>query len=340
MLLSDFDYQLPSDLIAQTPLTERSASRLLKLENQRPLADLQFAQLADELSADDLLVVNNTKVMPARLYGKKSTGGAVEVLIERLIDERLVHAHVKSSKSPKADSTLELGGLEIKVQGRKDDLFVLYSPSLAWRNLLEQHGHMPLPPYIERADSALDEERYQTVYAADPGAVAAPTAGLHFDDQLLAELARKGIRRAAVTLHVGAGTFQPVRNDNLDQHIMHFEQVTVTEQVCRQVRACKERGGNVVAVGTTVVRSLEAAAAGGVLQPFSGDTNLFIRPGYDFKIVDRLITNFHLPKSTLLMLVSAFSGSAEIKHAYQHAIDARYRFFSYGDAMLLSKKNV
>ncbi len=338
MLLSDFDYQLPGDLIAQQPLSQRSASRLLMVGAEGQLRDLQFSQVLDELGSDDLLVVNNTKVIPARLYGKKSTGGAVEVLIERLVDDRLAHAHVKSSKSPKAGARLELSGIDVQVQGRQDDLFVLVLASGTWSNLLEQHGHMPLPPYIDRADSSQDKQRYQTVYAAEAGAVAAPTAGLHFDQDLLKKLERKGVQRVAVTLHVGAGTFQPIRNDNLDEHVMHFERVTVTDEVCQQVRACKQHGGKVIAVGTTVVRSLEAAAAQGELQAFCGETNLFIRPGFEFKVVDRLITNFHLPKSTLLMLVSAFSGSAEIKRAYQHAINARYRFFSYGDAMLLSKK--
>lgn len=338
--LSDFDYDLPADLIAQQPLAERSASRLLKLDGMGQLHDLHFSALIDELQANDLLVINNTKVIPARLYGQKSSGGAIEVLIERLIDDHLAHAHVKASKSPKPGSTLQLGDTEVRVQGREDDLFVLVLEVGDWPSLLQQYGHMPLPPYIARDDSALDERRYQTVYAAHPGAVAAPTAGLHFDEELLQRLQQKGIQQAAVTLHVGAGTFQPVRNDNLDDHVMHFERVAVDDDVCKKVFDCKQRGGNIVAVGTTVVRSLEAAAAAGKLAPFAGDTNLFIRPGYKFKVVDKLITNFHLPKSTLLMLVSAFSGSDEIKEAYEHAIRARYRFFSYGDAMLLSKKSI
>ena len=338
--LSDFDYDLPADLIAQQPLAERSASRLLKLGSKGQLEDMQFSALLEELQPADLLVINNTKVIPARLYGNKSTGGAVEVLIERLVDDQLAHAHVKSSKSPKAGAILQIGGVEVQVQGRENDLFVLVSTSSAWQSLLEKHGHMPLPPYIDRADTPLDQDRYQTVYAAHPGAVAAPTAGLHFDAELLSKLKRKGIRQAAVTLHVGAGTFQPIRNDNLDDHVMHFERVAVEHDVCKEIADCKQRGGKVVAVGTTVVRSLEAAASDGELKPFSADTNLFIRPGYDFKVVDKLITNFHLPKSTLLMLVSAFSGTAEIKAAYAHAIRARYRFFSYGDAMLLSKKSL
>ncbi len=342
MKLSDFSYHLPSQLIAQQALPDRAASRLLVVHNtandSASCDDKLFSDLIELIQPDDLLVFNNTRVIPARLYGKKSTGGKIEVLVERLLSEHLLLAHIKSSKSPKEGAILTLEDkINVEVVARQGALFELKvlnkSPLL---ELLEQYGHIPLPPYIERADTVDDRERYQTVFATKSGAVAAPTAGLHFTTELLAQLAQKGVQTAQVTLHVGAGTFQPVRVENLEEHTMHSEWVEVDATVCKAVADCKKRGGKVIAVGTTSVRSLESAAQDGELKPFSGDTRLFITPGYQFKVVDRMITNFHLSESTLLMLVSAFSGYKTIKHAYQHAITEEYRFFSYGDAMYLT----
>lgn len=342
MKLSDFSYHLPSQLIAQQALPDRAASRLLVVHNtandSASCDDKLFSDLIELIQADDLLVFNNTRVIPARLYGKKSTGGKIEVLVERLLSEHLLLAHIKSSKSPKEGAILTLEDkINVEVVARQGALFELKvlnkSPLL---ELLEQYGHIPLPPYIERADTVDDRERYQTVFATKSGAVAAPTAGLHFTTELLAQLEQKGVQTAQVTLHVGAGTFQPVRVENLEEHTMHSEWVEVDATVCKAVADCKKRGGKVIAVGTTSVRSLESAAQDGELKPFSGDTRLFITPRYQFKVVDRMITNFHLSESTLLMLVSAFSGYKTIKHAYQHAITEEYRFFSYGDAMYLT----
>ena len=346
MKLSDFSYHLPPHLIAQEALQERTASRLLEVQNlpadTAKHEDKTFSDIIDLIDADDLLVFNNTRVIPARLHGLKSTGGKVEVLVERLLSEHELLAHVKASKSPKEGAILELEEhIHVEVTGRQGALFQLKvlndASAIA---LLEQYGHIPLPPYIERADTEDDRERYQTVFAKTPGAVAAPTAGLHFTNDLLARLKEKGVATAQVTLHVGAGTFQPVRVDDLSEHVMHSEWVGVDEGVCKAVAACKQRGGKVVAVGTTSVRSLESAAKSGQLKPFCGDTQLFITPGYPFHVVDRMITNFHLSESTLLMLVSAFSGYETIKQAYQHAVEKEYRFFSYGDAMYLSRREV
>ena len=342
MKLSDFSYALPPHLIAQQALQDRTASRLLMVENtENDTASCQnkiFSDLIDFIQPDDLLVFNNTRVIPARLYGKKSTGGKIEILVERLLSETSLLAHIKSSKSPKEGAILTLENkIQVKVIGRKGALFELNvlndTPLL---ELLEQYGHIPLPPYIERPDTEDDRARYQTVFAKTPGAVAAPTAGLHFSTALLAQLKQKGVHTAQVTLHVGAGTFQPVRVENLSEHKMHSEWVEVDRGVCKAVADCKKRGGKVIAVGTTSVRSLESAAKEGELRPFSGDTRLFITPGYQFNVVDRMITNFHLSESTLLMLVSAFSGYKTIKQVYQHAIKEEYRFFSYGDAMYLA----
>ena len=344
MKLSDFSYDLPPHLIAQEALQDRTASRLLVVENKaNDMASCEnkvFSDLVDLIEPNDLLVFNNTRVIPARLHGKKATGGKVEVLVERLLSDKALLAHVKASKSPKKGTLLKLeGGINIEVIGRQGALFELKvlneSPILA---LLEQHGHIPLPPYIERDDTEDDRERYQTVFAKKPGAVAAPTAGLHFTDGLLDKLKKKGVETAQVTLHVGAGTFQPVRVDDLSDHVMHSEWVEVDESVCEAVAACKQRGGKVIAVGTTSVRSLESAAKDGELKPFTGDTRLFLTPGCAFNVVDRMVTNFHLSESTLLMLVSAFSGYDTMKQAYQHAIAEEYRFFSYGDAMFLSHR--
>jgi S-adenosylmethionine:tRNA ribosyltransferase-isomerase len=339
MHLSDFDYDLPESLIAQYPEAERSSSRLLALlDGEMQARDMAFKELPSLLHPGDLLVFNNTRVMPARLYGCKETGGRVELLIERVISARHALAHVRSSKSPKTGSRLLVGDQshEIFVDGRQHELFELHLEQGDFYQLMAQEGHMPLPPYIQREDVAVDQERYQTVYAERPGAVAAPTAGLHFDCAMLDQLALKGIEQVQLTLHVGAGTFQPVRSENLDDHVMHSEWVEVDEAVCSKVQETRARGGRVVAVGTTSVRSLEAASASGELRPYSGETRLFIRPGYRFRSVDALITNFHLPKSTLLMLVAAFAGYERVMGAYRHAVEQRYRFFSYGDAMFLT----
>jgi S-adenosylmethionine:tRNA ribosyltransferase-isomerase len=339
---SDFRYDLPPELIAQHPLPERAASRLLALDGpsgQR--RDLRFRDLPSLLRSGDLLVLNDTRVIPARLFTRKASGGRVEILIERLLpgaggrDEGM--AQVRASRAPRPGSRLLLeGGERLEVIGRDGDLFRLRALDADLAVLLKRHGHMPLPPYITRADDAADRVRYQTRYASRDGAVAAPTAGLHFDDALLAELPRLGVGIGHVTLHVGAGTFQPVRVEDLAAHRMHAEWLEVGPGVVSQARATRARGGRIVAVGTTSVRSLESAAADGELRPFTGDSRLFIRPGYRFRAVDAMITNFHLPESTLLMLVCAFCGYEQVMAAYRHAVAQRYRFFSYGDAMFLS----
>ncbi len=336
----DFHFDLPPELIAQHPLAERTASRLLVLRDNT-LEDALFARIGALLQPGDLLVMNNTRVIPARLFGRKETGGKIEVLVERVLDEHRVLAHVRASKSPKPGSNLLLEGeVRATVTGREGALFCLsFEGEESVVTLLERHGHMPLPPYIERTDEFEDRERYQTVFAQRQGAVAAPTAGLHFNQSLLDELAKQGIESTFITLHVGAGTFQPVRVDNIAEHHMHKETIEVSADTVAAVRQTQARGGRVVAVGTTSVRALESAARGGGLAPFQGDTDIFITPGYTFRVVDSLITNFHLPESTLLMLVSAFAGFDEIKAAYAHAIAQRYRFFSYGDAMFLHRKN-
>jgi S-adenosylmethionine:tRNA ribosyltransferase-isomerase len=337
MRRSDFHYELPQELIAQSPLARRGDSRLLVLDGRsRRFEDRRFRELAELLDPGDLLVVNDTKVIPARLFGHKSTGGRVEMLIERIEGPRQALAHVRSSKTPRAGAIIRTeGGATAVVAGRSDDLFRLeFDADL--HALLEDHGHVPLPPYIRREDTRADRDRYQTVFAQRPGAVAAPTAGLHFDGGTLARLDARGIRRASVTLHVGAGTFQPVRVDDIREHHMHEEWLTVPETTCRAVEEVRRSGGRIVAVGTTVVRSLESAAGGGRLEPFSGFSDLFIYPGYEFRVVDAMLTNFHLPESTLLMLVSAFAGRTQVLAAYQHAVAEGYRFFSYGDAMFVT----
>jgi S-adenosylmethionine:tRNA ribosyltransferase-isomerase len=337
MKLSDFHVDIPDKLIAQFPPEVRGESRMLCVDGGAgQLLDRHFSDLPDLLQPGDLLVFNNTRVMKARLFGRKQTGGKVEVLIERLIDDHNVLAHLKASKSPKTGALFNIGDADVRVTGRAGALFTLWSPHVSFTELMKDRGHMPLPPYISREDADADKERYQTVYAEHEGAVAAPTAGLHFTPQIMNQLQEIGVEFAWVTLHVGAGTFQPVRVDDLNRHVMHKEWLEVSPQVCDQVAAAKARGGRVVAVGTTSVRSLETAAVGGKLQPFTGDTQLFITPGFQFHVVDMLLTNFHLSESTLLMLVSAFAGYDEIMYAYQYAVKQRYRFFSYGDAMLLS----
>jgi len=343
MQLSDFHYDLPPELIAQEALKDRTASRLLHLDTQTSpaqLSDKHFSDIVDLIHKDDLLVFNNTRVIPARLRGKKASGGKVEVMVERVLDDHHILAHIRSNKSPKAGTQLYLENhLNVEVIGRQGRLFeIRFLHKRTVFELLDEYGHIPLPPYIEREDTEDDRERYQTVFAKKAGAVAAPTAGLHFTNALLEKLKNKGVATAQVTLHVGAGTFLPVSVENLDEHIMHAEWVEVDQTVCEAVTACKKRGGRVIAVGTTSVRSLESAAKEtGSLQVFSADTQLFITPGYDFRVVDAMITNFHLSESTLLMLVSAFSGYDNIMTAYKHAIKEKYRFFSYGDAMFLTK---
>jgi len=339
MQLSDFQFDLPAELIAQTPLEGRADSRLLYLSSDGGLHDRQFRDVIDLLQPGDLLVVNNTRVIPARLFGQKETGGKVEILIERILDETSLLAHIRSSKSPRPGTRIRVeGGAEFEMFEREGSLFHLRltEETSIWP-ILEAHGHMPLPPYIDREDQPTDRQRYQTVFASKRGAVAAPTAGLHFDEQTLKALEARGVEQAHVTLHVGAGTFQPVRVENIDKHVMHAEYVEVSQEVCDQVKACREHGGRVVAVGTTSVRSLETAAQGGELRPYQGDTRLFITPGFPFQVVDVLITNFHLSESTLLMLVSAFGGYEAVMKAYRHAVDQKYRFFSYGDAMLIER---
>lgn len=338
MRVADFQFDLPDELIAHYPLAERSASRLLMLDaaGGGSLQHGRFADLAQQLCAGDLLVFNNTRVIPARLFAHKETGGKVEILVERILDERRVLAHVRASKAPKPGSRLLLEQGSACMLARHDTLFELEfdQPLLP---LLEQIGHMPLPPYIDRADELSDRERYQTVYAEHAGAVAAPTAGLHFDAAMLETLTDMGVETAFVTLHVGAGTFQPVRVERLEDHQMHHEWLEVSQNVVDAVQRCKERGDRVVAVGTTSVRSLETAARDGVLKPFAGETDIFIYPGCSFNVVDALVTNFHLPESTLLMLVSAFAGYSATMHAYQQAVAEKYRFFSYGDAMFITR---
>ena len=341
MKASDFDYQLPTELIAQKPLAQRRDSRLLLLDPANTSwSDENFSDLPRWIEADDLIVFNDTRVFPARLFGRKQTGGKLEVLVERLIDEQTLWAHVRSSKSPKPGARLILqDAIECEMLRREGEFFVLHQSSeQSWLELLQQHGHIPLPPYIEREDEAADRERYQTVFAQRPGAVAAPTAGLHFDDDMIATLQQQGVESATVTLHVGAGTFQPVRVDRVADHVMHAEQIEVTPTVCDKINAAKARGGRIIAIGTTVVRSLETAAAKGDIQPFKGDSRLFITPGYRFNVVDAMLTNFHLPRSTLLMLVSAFAGHAFTLQAYRHAVEQHYRFFSYGDAMFIKSR--
>jgi len=337
--LSDFDYALPPELIAQHPAPERTASRLLRVEPGGALRDLAFRDLPSLLDPKDLLVFNDTRVIKARLRGRKDTGGEVEALVERVTGEATALAHVRASKSPKAGRRLLFApGVSAEVMGRQGDLFELrFEGGPGVLDVLAAHGEVPLPPYITHSPQAEDESRYQTVYAEVPGAVAAPTAGLHFDAAMLATLAERGIASARVTLHVGAGTFQPVRVEDVSAHVMHEEWYSIPEATVSAIAAARARGGRVLAVGTTTLRALESAAAAGPLAAGSAQTRLFIVPGYRFLVVDRLLTNFHLPKSTLLMLVCAFAGTGAIRRAYAHAVAARYRFFSYGDAMLLDR---
>ncbi|MGL5040497.1 MAG: tRNA preQ1(34) S-adenosylmethionine ribosyltransferase-isomerase QueA [Aeromonas sp.] len=352
MQVSDFHFDLPNELIARYPMAERSASRLLQLDGPTgALHHGQFVDLLEQLKPGDLLVFNNTRVIPARMFGQKASGGKLEVLVERILDEHSVLAHVRASKAPKPGTRLILdaGGdgkcVEAEMRARHDALFEIHfldpRPVL---DILEAIGHMPLPPYIDRPDEDADKERYQTVYNAKPGAVAAPTAGLHFDEPMLEKIRAKGVELAFVTLHVGAGTFQPVRVDKIEDHHMHSEYAEVPQAVVDAIAATRARGGRVIAVGTTSVRSLESAAKvtlaqGKPLAPFFSDTDIFIFPGYQFQIVDAMITNFHLPESTLIMLVSAFAGYDQVMAAYQAAVAGQYRFFSYGDAMFVTRRH-
>ncbi len=341
MQVKDFSFELPDALIARYPLERRSASRLLCLEGDTgAIEHRQFSDILALLNPGDLLVFNDTRVIPARLFGEKASGGKVEVLIERVLDDRQALAHVRASRAPKPGTDLLLeGAVRAQVTGRQGNLFELsFDIDRHLVEVLEEFGHMPLPPYMKREDQASDRERYQTVYNRNPGAVAAPTAGLHFDHELLAQLNARGVRQAFVTLHVGAGTFQPVKVEQVQDHQMHAEFIHVSEEVCQAVRETRARGARVVAVGTTSVRCLETASRGGDIEPYSGDTDIFIYPGYQYRAVDALITNFHLPESTLLMLVSAFAGYDGIMQAYRTAVAEGYRFFSYGDAMFLTRR--
>jgi len=338
MQVSDFHYELPPELIADAPPARRTDSRLLRLDGASGRCeDRRFPDIATLLAPGDLLVLNDTRVLPARLLGHKASGGAVEVLLERLLGGPEALAQVRASRAPRAGTRLLLeDGIEVLVTAREGAFHRLRFPAeRPLPELLERHGHMPLPPYIRRADTGLDRERYQTVFARRPGAVAAPTAGLHFDQALLGRLRAAGVATATLTLHVGAGTFQPVRSETVEGHRMHAEWLSVPAAVCEAAAAARARGGRVVAVGTTVVRALETAAGGGALAPFEGETDIFLYPGHRFRAVDGMITNFHLPGSTLLMLVSAFAGREPVLAAYRHAVAQRYRFFSYGDAMFI-----
>ena len=343
MQRSDFLYQLPDELIAQHPCKERSGSRLLSLDPRTDeMCDGHFSAFPGKLKRGDLLVFNDTRVIPARLRGNKASGGRVEVLVERITGDHEVLAHVRASKSPRPGSRLLLeNAITAQVVERVNDLFRLaFTGTDTVVTLLEAHGHVPLPPYINRGDEALDHARYQTIYARTPGAVAAPTAGLHFDDSIMRQLQARGVEQAFVTLHVGAGTFQPLRVEKLEDHVMHHESYEINAETCDSIAQTRRRGGRVIAVGTTVVRTLEAAARDGLPQPSAGETNLFITPGFRFRCVDALLTNFHLPGSTLLMLVCAFAGYPRMMQAYQHAIEQGYRFYSYGDAMFVESRDV
>ena len=343
MQLSDFNFTLPKELIAKHPAATRSACRLLSLNGSTgKIEHGVFTDIIDKINPGDLLVFNNTKVIPARLYGKKKSGGKIEILIERLLDNNRVLAHIKASKSPKPGTELLLGENEtirVVMLTRHDTLFELQFPDDVL-SILDKIGHIPLPPYIDRPDDDADKELYQTVYSEKPGAVAAPTAGLHFDESLLEKLKQKNVEMVFVTLHVGAGTFQPVRVKNIETHIMHAEYAEVPTSVVDAVLACKARGNKVIAVGTTSVRALESAAQQtGKIMPFFADTRIFIYPGYHFNVIDSLITNFHLPESTLIMLVAAFAGYENTMHAYQQAVKEQYRFFIYGDSMFITCQN-
>ena len=340
MRAADFHYELPESLIAQFPLPRRSASRMLELDaDTGALRDGIFCELPRRLRRGDLLVLNDTRVLPGRLLGRKESGGRVEVLLERRLSPQRWLALVRASKRPRAGTCMDFeGGYRARVVARREDLIeLMLIEGKDLDTLLERHGRLPLPPYIKRAPQPSDQARYQTVYAARPGAVAAPTAGLHFDEPLLGELAQAGIETACLTLHVAAGTFQPLRDESIDGQRLHAERVHVSPALCDAIAVARKRGGRIVAVGTTTARALETASASGVLRPCDGETDLFIKPGFRFHSVDALVTNFHLPRSTLLMLVCAFGGIRQVRAAYHHAVNAAYRFYSYGDAMLITR---
>ncbi len=340
MKVSDFDFKLPDELIARFPVAERSSSRLLHVDARSgALSHHHFYDLPDFLESRDLLVFNNTRVIPARMFGQKESGGKVEILLERVLDDQCALAQVRASKSPKEGVKIRIEGThyDVQVAGREGEFFILKFPPPGPAQIAKEAGHMPLPPYIDRQDEPIDAERYQTVYAKREGAVAAPTAGLHFDDRVMSALDAKGVAKTEVTLHVGAGTFQPIRVDQVEDHKMHREYVEVGRDVCDAVDLCRQQQGRVIAVGTTSVRCLESASAGGGLQEYQGDTDIFIYPGYTFQAVDAMVTNFHLPGSSLMMLVSAFAGKDLIRAAYEEAIRESYRFFSYGDAMFITR---
>ena len=338
MKVSDFDYELPPELIARYPTEKRSGARLMHLDASSGVINhLRFLDIVDLIDAEDLMIFNNTRVIPARFFGFRETGGKIEILLERVLSETSALAQIRASKSPKPGDTIFLDGeFEVKVLDREREFFRLEFPGGVLA-IAKQFGHLPIPPYLERNDEPLDVERYQTIFASQPGAIAAPTAGLHFDRGIFDKFSEKGVSFTELTLHVGAGTFQPVRVNSLEDHQMHQELVKVGASVCSAVERCRSRQGRLIAVGTTSVRSLEAASQNGIVRPFAGDTDLFIRPGYQFQAVDAMVTNFHLPRSTLLMLVSAFAGRDNIQQAYEEAIRESYRFFSYGDAMLITR---
>lgn len=339
MQRTDFSFDLPEYLIAQYPSESRTSSRLLYINSHtNQFQDYQFIDFPNLLTPADLLVFNDTRVIPARLFGRKATGGKIEILVERVLDNNRVLAQLRASKAPKPNTVIYLEGeVKIIVLQRVKDFFELqFDDSRSADDILQTIGHIPLPPYLKRIDTSIDNERYQTVYAQQPGAIAAPTAGLHFDETMLKHIDNMGVEKAFITLHVGAGTFTPVRVDDISQHTMHTERLHVSLQVCEQIKATRARGGRVIAIGTTTVRALETASTDGIIKPYDGETCLFMTPGYHFRSVDALLTNFHLPESTLLMLVCAFAGQPLVLAAYQHAIAQQYRFFSYGDAMLVS----
>ncbi|MGV6851905.1 MAG: tRNA preQ1(34) S-adenosylmethionine ribosyltransferase-isomerase QueA [bacterium] len=339
MKLTDFDFSLPEELIAQQPARERTDSRLLVLNGQDgSLKDQGFTDLLELVEPNDLLILNNTRVIPARLQGQKETGGQVEVLVERVQDEHHVRALIRSSKSPKPGALLIVAGKQFKVISRDGSLYHLeYCETESVFELLDSEGHMPLPPYITRQDNSADRERYQTVFGYQKGSSAAPTAGLHFDLELLDKIRAKGVQFGEVTLHVGLGTFEPVRVDDLSQHVMHAEQIEVSQQLVEQIKDTQQKGGRIIAIGTTAVRAIESAAAEGKLKAYKGETRLFLTPGSPFRVIDAMVTNFHLPQSTLLMLVCAFAGQKQVLNAYAHAVKQHYRFFSYGDAMFITR---
>jgi S-adenosylmethionine:tRNA ribosyltransferase-isomerase len=342
MKRTDFFYELPTELIAQYPLDSRTDSRLLYLNSHaHQKKDLFFIHFPSLLSKDDLLVFNDTRVIPARLFGHKATGGQIEILVERVLDKKRVLAQLRASKPPKPGSHFYLEeNVKVIVKERLENFFELqFEDSRPIYEILQTIGHIPLPPYIKRSDTIKDNVRYQTVYAKQPGAIAAPTAGLHFDETMLNQIEAMGIEKAFITLHVGAGTFAPIRVNDIAQHTMHAEQISITAQVCEQINATRARGGRIIAIGTTTVRALETASTTGTIKPYEGETRLFITPGYHFQTVDALLTNFHLPESTLLMLVCAFGGQTQVLDAYQHAVAQKYRFFSYGDAMFVEIGN-